>query len=803
MIKKFASLFLLLTISCNARLWAQNLEGQPIAAQYGAYQITGSQDETSNTGFTFTLGTCQVSGGGQNFSGFAAGVPVKIVDANPALTEVATPSAVNIDTCTVTVTTAHSHQLPYFLTSGTGGLQEAITANGTGEGANSIVLNAEWYALIPPTSAATVIGEVAGNSNLALVDITTAPYTWYTWNGVHYAAVPGGGTGPASLAVTSTFSINGVNMFGDSITKGIGAALYQNAYAGILSTAFGPPAVNYGVSGSWATDVSTNQVYPNLNPTRYGNIPSTLLIGTNDAATCGLTSGCENNYSHAMTSMIGWATIPLEYKIQPQLGITSGNCTTTGTWTNVSFGNVLGIQSIVPGSTITCTSLTSGDPAVYANWYAKDGLTSTATFSIDGTQVDTWDSFGFNGQVILTGNGIGTTQVAFGTRYPLSGSGSHTYKVTVATAGASNAFTLLWIGSPAPKTILNLGNQTQNPPRMAVGGVIRQEADAQSANTSFYNSLALSIATQFATDGAYVFPVNVRNYVDLDYATLDSDMEAATLPNGLATIASTSPGAHPNGSVSNGVQVGGHRHLADAFLAAMPPPPSTLNQQSRSLSPYFVYFDDYYGGESLATASIGSPTGNACSTNQANASTDLNHPGNLTVSSGTVTSAGEACSPITGFHGLLAGLNSAPGWTWESLVYESNTLSTSNSAYQAGMANTLPANPWTTGIGFSASSANAVQNDWYCEYGTTYTDTGVTTTPGVWARLTIVSNGSTVSWYVNDQPTSAGCSNIPVANLPSFGTVMVPAAFTSVSLTASTSYTLYVDTTYFQRNVNR
>ena len=431
-------------------------------------------------------------------------------------------------------------------------------------------------------------GSCAEAPPIEVVDSTGATYTCRngTWG------LSSGSS--ASLAVANSYSINGLNMFGDSITKGIGAALYQNSYAGILGTAFGPPAVNYGVSGSWAADVNTLQIYPNVNPTRYANVPSTLLIGTNDAATCGLTAGCENNYSHAMTSMIGWATIPFEFKIQPQLGISSGNCTTTGTWTNVSFGNALGIQSTVPGSTITCQSLTGGDQAVYANWYAKDGLTSTATFSIDGTQVDTWNSFGFNGQVIFTNNGIGTTQVAFGTRYALTGSASHTYKVTVGTAGASNAFTLLWIGSPAPQLPLNMGGQTQNPPRMAVGGVIRQEADADSAQTAFYNNLALAIAQQFATDGAYVFPVYVRNYVDLDYATLDSDMEAATLPNGLATIASTSPGAHPNGSVSNGVQVGGHRHLADAFLAAMPPPANTLSQQTLSQGPWSQYFEDYW-----------------------------------------------------------------------------------------------------------------------------------------------------------------------------------------------------------------
>ena len=102
----------------------------------------------------------------------------------------------NIDACTVTVLTVHSHPLPYFLTSGTGGLQEAINANGTGQGANTVVLNAAWYELVLPTSAATVIASVHGNTSLGLVDVTTTPYTTYSWNGSAYAAVSNG-SGPA------------------------------------------------------------------------------------------------------------------------------------------------------------------------------------------------------------------------------------------------------------------------------------------------------------------------------------------------------------------------------------------------------------------------------------------------------------------------------------------------------------------------------------------------------------------------------------------------------------------------------
>lgn len=181
------TLSLLAILLCCSEVQAQNVEGQIIAAQYGEFKVA-----SQNTGsFQFPSATCQVSGGGKNFEAFAAGRAVKIVDSNPNLTEVSTPSSAFQDPCVVNMTTSFTHVPPYYLTSGTGGLQEAITANQQGiAGANSVILNSEWYSLIKPRTAATVIGSVQGNINMPLIDITTAPYNYYTWNGSQYVIVP-------------------------------------------------------------------------------------------------------------------------------------------------------------------------------------------------------------------------------------------------------------------------------------------------------------------------------------------------------------------------------------------------------------------------------------------------------------------------------------------------------------------------------------------------------------------------------------------------------------------------------------
>jgi len=713
-------------------------------------------------------------------------------------------------TCTLSGTFGFKHAGGETVQSGTYGLQEAINA-ATASIAGTVVIDATWQG---PAGSSLITAAKGSTAVLIQDNRNPSGPVFYQWiNGAYSLnGGTGGGTssGPgltnAQAIQANKFSINGLTLFGDSITVGTGTLnIPAYSYGALLGAQFGQPIKNYGVSGAWAADVTNLQVYPNTNPTRNNNIPYTLMIGTNDAATCtagagSLIPGCENNYSHTLTSAAAWLTIPLEYKIIPQTGITNSNCTTTGTWTNTSYGNDLAISSIVPGSTLTCASLTAGDAAVYANWFAQDGLTATATFTIDGVQVDTWNAFGFNAQNIATQNG--TTQTAFATRYALTGTGTHTYKVIVGTAGSGNAFTVLWMGSPAPQTPTVFGGISQNPPRLALAGVPKQKTDTQSANTLFYNNLALAVAQQLATDGALVYPVNVRAYLGLDTPGLDSDYEAATLPNGLSTVISTSPGAHPNGSLSNGVVVGGHRHLADAFLAAMPPPvpaaPFTFTVPGSG--PPFQWFNDFSDGIVLSAASIGAPTAQSCSVTSSGSMQDVNHPGVMVVASGTVSSAGEACSPTPGFHAPISNINSGSGWSLENLVYTPTLPSAAGYAFQVGMANTLPVNAWSTGVGFYISATNAVPNDWYCEYGSTQVDTGVAASTAAWTKLDIIANGLVVSWLINGLAVSSGCTGVAQSSMPA---TVQNIGWTSLSFTGGSSFSLNVDYTMFQRQVTR
>jgi Pectate lyase superfamily protein len=285
--KKYLVIFTVL-VPCFCHVKAQNA-GQIIASQYGEFKVYGS----STGGFSFPPATCQVSAGGKNFAAFSIGTPIKVVDSNPSLTETATPSSVYISVCTVNMATQYEHVPPYYLTSGTGGLQEAITANQTTNGANTIVLDAEWYRLIAPASASSVIASVHGIPDLGLTDITTSPYTSYQWNGSQYAVVPSSGNynqgSPGAVTQTVTaklqqsISVKDFGAMGDGAhmaadTAGLKAAVSAAALSG---QAVYIPAGSYLLDNSEAAALSGAQ-----NVRIYGDGPSSSLacqtIGASD-----------------------------------------------------------------------------------------------------------------------------------------------------------------------------------------------------------------------------------------------------------------------------------------------------------------------------------------------------------------------------------------------------------------------------------------------------------------------------------------------------------------------------------------
>src|ERR1700733_13642910 len=119
--KKLLLLFPILL--CCASVQAQNIEGQIIASQYGRWKVPGY---APNTYSSFAPTSCRVQGGASFFFAFSVGTPITIIDGNPSLNETVMPtSTVESDvTCAVSIAPVNNHQLPFYITSATGGLQE-------------------------------------------------------------------------------------------------------------------------------------------------------------------------------------------------------------------------------------------------------------------------------------------------------------------------------------------------------------------------------------------------------------------------------------------------------------------------------------------------------------------------------------------------------------------------------------------------------------------------------------------------------------------------------------------------------
>ena len=217
--------------------------------------------------------------------------------------------------------------------------------------------------------------------------------------------------------------------------------------------------------------------------------------------------------------------------------------------------------------------------------------------------------------------------------------------------------------------------------------------------------------------------------------------------------------------------------------------------QSKASGPYAVWFDDFL---STANNSLNQIGGSGATCSAANTYADANHPGNILLNTTAQPSGDGVTCGLQSTSGAVVGANTSAGWMWETEVYVPVLPGTTAGAYQAGLSGTPNASPWTNGISFYLSSANATANDWYIRYGSTATDCSIAAVAATWTRLTMVNDGTNVHWYVNGTQCGTG---VAIGSMPS--NTMYAANWSAVTLTASTAVTMAVDYVDFQRAVSR
>jgi len=198
-----------------------NLAGLLFASSFGQWQVPqGNAGQFSWSSANF----CKANADGFYLNPvFAVGTPVTIVDAVAANTETVVPSAVTVtgSGCSITVNPTHPH-LSFYLTSGTGGLQEAI--NFARNLPYQVVVTSDWSRLGGQTG---MLSAAINGTNVGVVDWRTNCPVPYSWSGSAYVAGTswcsgGGGSGCTVTGTTNYFVFwNGTACVTKTIDEGV------------------------------------------------------------------------------------------------------------------------------------------------------------------------------------------------------------------------------------------------------------------------------------------------------------------------------------------------------------------------------------------------------------------------------------------------------------------------------------------------------------------------------------------------------------------------------------------------------
>jgi hypothetical protein len=426
---------------------------------------------------------------------------------------------------------------------------------------------------VPPGSGGGAVPSVNGISTAVTIAAGSGATVNTTGSTITIGASGGGGGGSA-LPESTVSQGGGANFFGNSTSyagaDAVGCTspdtdcnevgrLVVAAYGG-MGAAY-PRAIPGYTDGTYGDstilDVLDMQILPYTDPGDSG-APDTFIQGsTTDAA---LLSGCgfcigtvatitngPATHNAALTAAIAWTGTPHFARIYATNSVA---CTTTGTWSaDNSFHSGVALETISPGATISCVTPYPISNALIAAWHVFSGGTATATFAIDGTTVDTWNS-GAGGTISTR---PGSTSLWWGARYPVSSTpATHTLLVTVTAAGSGNPFSVAFFASPEPKQNW-LGMVW---PHVFVGGVPYEQSDGGEPYTGQFDAYIQSITSQLNVDGWKV------KFVDLRDAWPDSTtiFTGGTYLNGRVCAASTVSNPHPGTC--------GHLFWAWAYLKA-------------------------------------------------------------------------------------------------------------------------------------------------------------------------------------------------------------------------------------------
>jgi len=261
-----------------------------------------------------------------------------------------------------------------------------------------------------------------------------------------------------SINGTATYPYNSMTCYGDSVTAGTGADIFNNAFCGLMGIAIGVAAVNDGHGGKQTADLIP-QIY-NTSSTNSKTQLQVNALGINDTAFFHYSANVIANYKLTRAEQVAYEAIPASVMKTAQ----SGSCSYSGTWTNSSWAalgvtaSTIGKQTTASGATATCTVTSpTASTVVDVSTMMVDSNAATGTVTVDGGSPVALPFTGTGGQTINTSNP--TTFASALTRVTgLTASTTHT--VVIACTNSSGTCYFNWAAAvstsmPGPTVLYN------------------------------------------------------------------------------------------------------------------------------------------------------------------------------------------------------------------------------------------------------------------------------------------------------------------------------------------------------------
>ncbi len=545
------------TQSANVETFASLMRAQALTQCDGFVDLTavpllGASGANANTTYFQVDGVHLTAAGQVLVAGYMSNAVNALTGSSPlacdpALVTSATYASTAADGCKVF--NAASNAIVDTLPSALGYTGRVIKrCNNTTSGSNTVTIAApsDYPFNNVAGSTASVIAAGACQSYKASVVSTTAGGDyWQTLDTVTTGVV----TQPQLSSVYQYGTFYGFGDSTESVVSGLGATGPANTQFSILANDQLGPAYDFALGGNTMEQIA-NQEYLNFVPpaTTPNALPKIYMVaGINNYIANGNTTGAINNYQLALDAAISWAEIPAANRV-----LSTSATQTSGTWTATATGAAFNaaalpsasLQSTVSGSVLTFPITSNGKVGIQYGVFNSGG--GPFTVGIGGVlQMDicsgttTFTASGCNGVALA-----GATSTDFRQEFPIA-AGATSVVVTTTSTG------IVLIRGVDTNPTTNVGQ-----PLFIMSGVLRQQADGQSAITAAFNAAALAVVNAKIADNLQVVFADMRTGNPGVNITTDMALNALYLPN-----PGGAPPYHPNN--------GGYFHAAQTVENAV------------------------------------------------------------------------------------------------------------------------------------------------------------------------------------------------------------------------------------------